>query len=298
MKNSANEGIDQVSQQVQHLQGKICMVTGATGGIGEVTARELAHQGATVIIVGRNSQKCATVVGQIQQSTGNAQVEFMLADLSVQAQVRQVADQFRQKYNRLDVLVNNAGGLFMRRQESADGIEMTFALNHLNYFLLTNLLLDTLKASAPARVVNVASDAHRGGKINFADLQGQQKYRGFAAYSQSKLANILFTYELARRLAGTGVTANTLHPGFVASSFATNNGWFWDKVYPYLTKLIAVTPEEGARTSVYLASSLALEGVTGQYFVKQKAVSSAQVSYDEAAAKQLWQISEALTGLA
>ncbi len=273
------------------------MVTGATGGIGEVTARELARQGATVIIVGRNPQKCATVVEQIQQSTGNPNVEFMLADLSVQAQIRQLVAQFKQKYNRLDVLVNNAGGLFVQRQASADGIEMTFALNHLSYFLLTNLLIDTLKASAPARIVNVASAAHSG-EINFADLQGEKKYSGFAAYRQSKLANILFTYELARRLAGTGVTANTLHPGFVASSFATNNGWFWDKIYRYLARFIAISPAAGARTSVYLASSPAVAGVTGQYFIKEKAASSSKASYDEATAKQLWQMSEALTGLA
>lgn len=273
------------------------MVTGATGGIGEVTARELAHQGAILVIVGRNQAKCMSVVEQIQQATGNPNVEFMLADLSAQAQIRQLAAQFKQKYNHLDLLVNNVGGLFIRRQESIDGIELTLALNHLSYFLLTNLLLDSLKASAAARIVNVSSDAHRGNKIHFDDLQGHQKYRGFGAYTQSKLANLLFTYELARRLAGTSVTVNALHPGFVASSFATNNGWFWNKVYPYLVKFIAITPEEGARTSLYLASSPAVEGITGQYFIKQKAVLSDKASYDQAAAKQLWQMSAALTGL-
>lgn len=285
-----------MSQQAEPLLGKICMVTGATGGIGAVTARELSRQGATVIIVGRNAQKCANVAAQIQQLSGNPNVEFMVADLSAQDQIRQLVAQFKQKYNRLDVLINNAGGLFVQRQVSADGIEMTLALNHLSYFLLTNLLLDTLKASA-ARIINVASAAHSG-EINFADLQGEQKYSGFAAYRQSKLANILFTYELARRMAGTGVTANTLHPGFVASGFATNNGWFWDKIYRYLARLIAISPEEGARTSLYLATSPDVADVTGQYFIKQKAAASSKASYDEATAKQLWQTSEALTGLA
>jgi len=174
---------------------------------------------------------------------------------------------------------------------------MTFALNHLSYFLLTHLLLDVLKSSAPARIINVASDAHQGSVIDFDDLQGRKKYRGFTAYGRSKLANIMFTYELARRLAGTGVTANTLHPGFVASNFATNNGWFYDKIFRQLAKLIAISPEAGARTSVYLASSPDVEGVTGKYFVKQKAISSSPASYDEAAAKRLWQESATLTQL-
>lgn len=284
-----------MTQQGQRLQGKICMVTGATGGIGEITARELARQGAQVVIVGRNRDKCVATVNQIKQQTGNAQIEFMLADLASQSEIHQLAATFKQQYKRLDVLINNAGALFMTRQETVDGIEMTFALNHLSYFLLTHLLLDVLKSSAPARIINVASDAHQGSVIDFDDLQGRKKYRGFTAYGRSKLANIMFTYELARRLAGTGVTANTLHPGFVASNFATNNGWFYDKIFRQLAKLIAISPEAGARTSVYLASSPDVEGVTGKYFVKQKAVSSSPVSYDEAAAKRLWQVSAELT---
>jgi len=284
-----------VTQQAYPLQAKICMVTGATGGIGEITARELARQGAQVIIVGRNRDKCIATVDQIKQQTGNPQVEFMLADLASQKEIHQLAATFKQQYNRLDVLVNNAGALFMTRQETVDVLEMTFALNHLNYFLLTDLLLDVLKSSAPARIVNVASDAHQGSAMPFDDLQSRQKYRGFMVYRQSKLANILFTYELARRLAGTGVTANTLHPGFIASNFATNNGWFYDKVFRQLAKLIAINPEVGARTSIYLASSPAVEGITGKYFVKQKAASSSPASYDEVAAKRLWQVSAELT---
>ena len=286
-----------MTQQEQRLQGKICMVTGATGGIGEITARELARQGAQVIVVGRNRDKCVATVNQVKQATGNGQVEFMLADLASQSEIHQLAAAFKQQHKRLDVLINNAGALFMTRQETVDGIEMTFALNHLNYFLLTHLLLDVLKSSAPARIINVASDAHQGSAIDFDDLQGRKKYRGFTAYGRSKLANILFTYELARRLADTGVTANTLHPGFVASNFATNNGWFYDKIFRQLAKLIAISPEAGARTPVYLASSPAVAGVTGKYFVKQKAIPSSPASYDEAAAKRLWQASAALTRL-
>jgi retinol dehydrogenase-12 len=193
-------------------------------------------------------------------------------------------------------LVNNAGALFSRRQLSRDDIEMTFALNHLAYFLLTHLLLDPLKASASARIVNVSSEAHRGARLDFADLQGQHSYSGWRAYARSKLANILFTYELARRLEGTGVTANALHPGFVATSFGRNNrnitGLFFR-----IAQLAAISPEEGAKTIIHLASSPEVQDITGRYFVKQKAVRSSQVSYDRAAAERLWKVSAELTRL-
>ncbi|MDQ3829839.1 MAG: SDR family NAD(P)-dependent oxidoreductase, partial [Candidatus Tectomicrobia bacterium] len=205
------------------MHGKVCVVTGATSGIGLVTAEALARQGATLIVVGRNSARGAATVSRIQQETGNSAVELMVADLSAQAQVRQLASAIQQRFARLDVLVNNAGALFSQRQLSQDGIEMTFALNHLAYFLLTNLLLDSLKASTSARIVNVSSEAHRRARLDFADLQGQQRYSGWRAYARSKLANILFTYELARRLEGTGIVANALHPGFVATNFGRNN---------------------------------------------------------------------------
>jgi len=194
------------------------------------------------------------------------------------------------------VLVNNAGAFFLRRQESADGVEMTFALNHLNYFLLTYLLLDRLKASAPARIVNVASDSHRGALINFNDLQGKRGYNGFQAYGQSKLANVLFTYELARRLEGAQVTANALHPGFVATNIGKNNGLLARLVMP-IAQLNAIRPEEGARTGVYLASSPDVEGVSGTYFTREKPVQSDPASYDLQAARQLWEISAEMTGL-
>jgi NAD(P)-dependent dehydrogenase (short-subunit alcohol dehydrogenase family) len=220
----------------------------------------------------------------------------MLADLSVQAQVRRLAQEFKRRYSRLDVLINNAGGFFMKRQLSADGIEMTFALNYLSVFLLTSLLLDTLKASAPARIVNISSDAHRRARINFEDLELERKYSGFGAYGQSKLAVALFTYELARRLEGTQVTVNALHPGFVATNLGRNNGWRI-KLFAPLVKLMALSPEEGAETSIYLASSSEVAGITGKYFDKKKAVRSSLASYDETAARRLWEISAEMTGL-
>jgi len=207
----------------QDLSGKICLVTGATSGIGEVTARRLAGMGATVTIVGRSAERAAATAARIKAATG-ATVEILIADLSSQADIRRLANEFLAQHSRLDVLVNNAGAVFLRRLESLDGVEMTWALNHMSYFLLTNLLLDAVRAGARSRIVNVASDAHSGARINFDDPQLKANYNGWRAYGQSKLANILFTLELARRLDGTGVTANALHPGFVASNFGKNNG--------------------------------------------------------------------------
>jgi NAD(P)-dependent dehydrogenase (short-subunit alcohol dehydrogenase family) len=278
------------------MKGKICMVTGATAGIGRATAQILAQQGATVIVVGRDAQKAARTVAQVQGETGNSDVQWLLADLSAQAQVRRLAREFIARHPRLDVLINNAGAFFFRRQLSADGIEMTWAVNHLSAFLLTHLLLDTLQASAPARVVNVASTSHRGARIDLEDLEGERKHRGMRAYGQSKLAMVLFTYELARRLKGTGVTVNALHPGFVATNIGQNNGRLFKLISPLL-RLIARSPEEGAQTSVYLATSPEVAGVTGKYFVDNRAVPSDPISYDEALAQQLWETSATMTGL-
>ncbi len=277
------------------MSGKVCLVTGATSGIGEVTAGELARKGATVVVVGRNPQKCEATVGRIRERTGNPAVEPLVADLSSQVEVRRLAEEFVRRHDRLDVLVNNAGALLMDRRVSVDGIEMTFALNHLAYFLLTDLLLDRLRASAPSRIVVVSSDAHRGVTMDFDDLGGRAKYRGFRAYSRSKLANVLFVRELARRLEGTGVTANALHPGFVASGFFSGDGPAWWAMRR-LAGLFAVTPERGAKTSVYLASSPEVEGVTGQYFVKEKPVEPSWAARDEEAARRLWRVSEEMTG--
>ena len=277
------------------MKGKVCLVTGATSGIGEVTARELARLGAEVIIVGRSPERCAATLGRIRTDTGATAVDSLVGDLSSQADVRRLAGQIRDRCPRLDVLVNNAGGMYLTRRESVDGIEMTLALNHLSYFLLTNLLLPTITAAAPARIVNVASDAHQRGKIDFDDLQCRLRYSGWKAYQQSKLANILFTYELARRLEGTGVTANTLHPGFVRTNFFQDWGGWIGFVTKLGASVIALTPEQGARTSIYLASSPEVADVTGQYFVKEKPARSAPQSHDRAVAERLWRVSEELT---
>ena len=280
------------------MSGRICLITGATAGIGLVTARELAGRGATVAMVGRNETKTRAAVEAIRQQTGNSEVDYLLADLSSQAAVRGVADAFQRRYGALHVLFNNAGAVFMRRQVTADGLELTFALNHLAPFLLTNLLLDTLRASAPARVVTVGSVAHTGAHIPFDDLQQTKgRYSPFGVYGQTKLANIMFTYALARRLEGSGVTANTLHPGFVASNFARNNGPMMN-VAMSLGRPFAINVEKGAETSIYLASSPEVAAVNGQYFYKCKPKRSSQASYDVAAQERLWQVSEQLTGRA
>jgi len=269
------------------MHGKTVLVTGATSGIGHVAARELARMGARTVLVSRNAEKCARSVEVIKKETGNTQLEFIAADLSTKAGVQEAAYEFKQRHTRLDVLLNNAGAMFMSRQVSYDGIEMTIALNHLNYFHLTVLLLDVLKASGSARVINVSSDAHRGGKMDFDDIQSEKNYSGFKAYSQSKLANVLFTYELARKLEGTKVTANALHPGFVDTGFGKNNGGL-AKFAMVLLKPMQRKPEAGAQTSIYLASSPDVEGASGKYFTDSKAVPSDPASYDRAAAEKLW----------
>jgi len=284
-----------MAQSDSSMAGKTCLVTGATAGIGLVTARVLAEKGATVVVVGRSPARADATVAAIRLRTGNPQVDFLVADLSSQADIRRLAGQFLERYPRLDVLVNNAGALFLKRQESVDGIEMTFALNHLGYFLLTELLLDRQKACTPARIVNVSSAAHRRVTLDFDDLQAHRHYRGFRQYSRSKLANLLFTYELSRRLQGSGVTANALHPGFVLSNFGTNNGW-WRLLRP-IFRLMAIDVEEGALTTIYAATAPELEKVTGEYFDEQHAALSSAASHDPDAARRLWQISEQMTGM-
>jgi retinol dehydrogenase 12 len=286
-----------ILERNETMRGKVCLVTGATSGIGEVTARELARLGAEVIVVGRSAERCAATLARIRSATGATAVDSLVGDLSSQGDLRRLAGQIRDRCPRLDVLVNNAGGMSLTRRESVDGNEMTLALNHLSYFLLTDLLLPSLKAGAPARIVNVASDAHRGGKIHFDDLQFKSRYSGWGAYQQSKLANILFTYELARRLEGSGVTANTLHPGFVRTNFFQGWGGWIGFVTKLGASVLALTPEQGARTSIYLASSPEVEGVTGQYFVKEKPARSSARSHDPATAERLWRVSEELTGI-
>ncbi len=272
------------------MQGKSVIVTGATSGIGWVTARELARKGARVILVGRSSAKLSTVAEQIKNQTSNPLVETICADLSTRAGVQFAAHEYKKRHTRLDVLVNNAGAIFMKREQNPDGVEMTFALNHLNYFHLTILLLDLLKATAPARIVNVSSDAHRGQVIDFKNLQGEKEYSGFSAYGRSKLMNLLFSMELSRRLQGTGVTVNALHPGFVASEFGKNNGKFVSLVMRVMSP-IARSVEDGASTSIYLASSIEVEGVSGQYFTDKKPVIPDSAALNSVTAQRLWDIS-------
>jgi NAD(P)-dependent dehydrogenase (short-subunit alcohol dehydrogenase family) len=277
------------------MQGKKVLVTGATNGIGLVTAREMARMGAQVTIISRDAKKCARVTEEINSDTANP-IEFIAEDLSTLAGVRRAAAQFSRHHQHLDVLVNNAGGFFLKRIVTPEGLEKTFALNHLSYFLLTNLLLDLLKVSSPTRIVNVASGSHMGAKIGFDDLLGEKHYAGFRAYGQSKLANVLFTYELARRLVGSSVTVNALHPGYVDTGIPLHNG-FLGGIAKIYARIFAKKPEEGAQTSIYLASSPDVEGVTGKYFVNCLPVESSVESYDKAVAKKLWEVSQKFTGI-
>ncbi len=277
------------------MDGKIVLVTGATNGIGQITARELALRGATVIIVGRDTSRIQFAAEKIRSTAPSGKVHTLMADLSSQAQIRRLAEEFQTQFPRLDVLVNNAGAIFARRQVSVDGIEMTLALNHLAPFLLTNLLLDALKASDHARVVTVASAAHIGMRVPFNDLNHEQGcYRSFVVYGQTKLMNIMFSYELARRLAGDAITVNALHPGFVATNFGKSNGGWWNMMFT-LAQPFAISPEQGAQTSVYLASAPEVAMVTGKYFARRKAVKSSSVSYDREAQRRLWIASAKLT---
>jgi len=280
------------------MRDKTVLVTGATDGIGKETARRLAERGARVFIAGRNAEKGAAAVRDIATNTGTDQAEFLQADLSVQADVRGLAKAVKQRTNRLDVLVNNAGVIMFRREETRDGIEMTFGLNHLNYFLLTHELLDLLKASAPARIVSVASIAHRRAILDFDDLQLSRGFGAWKAYSRSKLANIMFTYALARRLEGTAVTANCLHPGFVSSHFGQNGGFLARTGMALAMRFgNAISVAQGAQTSVYLASAPEVSSQSGLYFDEGKAVKSNHASYDRHAQEKLWDISARMVSL-
>jgi len=278
------------------MTGRTCMITGSTSGIGHATAIGLAKIGADLVLVCRDRSRADQTVAAIRATNENTHVEVMLADLSSQQAIRRLACDYLASDRPLHVLVNNAGVVNLHRTVTVDGIETVFAVNHLAYFLLTNLLLDRLKASAPARVVNVASDAHRFGTMNFDDLGGERSYRTMRIYGQSKLANILFTYELARRLEGTGVSVNCLHPGAVATGLGKNNGG-WAKVIIGMLRPFFRTPESGAATSIFLATSPQVEGISGKYFSNCKETRSSKPSYDAAVARRLWKVSEELTGI-
>jgi retinol dehydrogenase 14 len=278
------------------MGGKVVLITGGTSGIGKAVATALAAMGAEVVVTGRSRERGEAAVEEIRRASGKEGVSLALADLTVQAEVRTLAEEFGRSHDRLDVLINNAGAVFSKRVETADGLERTLALNHLAPFLLTNLLLGLIKDSAPSRIITVSSEARRGAEIDFDDLQSERKYRGFPVYGKSKLANILFTYELAERLRGTGVTANCVHPGAVSTNFGMNNGGVMVLLFRALKPFMR-TPEQGADTLIYLASSPEVEGVSGRYFGDRKVISSSEEPHDVSAQKRLWEASEELTNL-
>ena len=278
------------------MRGKACMVTGANAGIGRATALGLARTGATVVMVCRNTDRGQEALAWVQQESGNSSVRLLLADLSSQASIHRLATDFKALYPALHVLINNAGIIPRRRILTEDGLETQFAVNHLAYFLLTALLLDVLKAGAPARIINVSSQLHGRAPLDFDDLQSERSYNRVLVYARTKLANVLHSYELARMLEGTGVTANCLHPGVVATNLLADATGL-PRAIRFAVRVVRASPEAGARTSLYLATSTEVEGVTGKYFARQRAVPSSKASYDQPAARRLWRISEELTGL-
>jgi len=278
------------------MNGRICMVTGASSGIGKAAALGLARMGATVVMVCRDESRGDAARAEIREKTGSQTVDLLIADLSSQEAIRRLAEEYRGRYDRLHVLVNNAGVYHTKRHVTVDGLEAMFAVNYLARFLLTNLLLDVLKKRAPARIINVAGAYHAKGRIDFDDLQGERDFDGQRANHQSKLADVLFTCELARRLEGTRVTVNCLHPGMVATHLVDK-----DKDFPKLLKLLyrlskplMKSPEKGAETILYLASSPEVEGVTGQYFVNKRVAQSSPESHNVQLARRLWEVSEKL----
>jgi NAD(P)-dependent dehydrogenase (short-subunit alcohol dehydrogenase family) len=281
------------------VKDKICVITGGTDGIGKAAAHALALQGARLLVHGRDPGKGERAVAELIARSGNPAIEFLPADFSSLAEVRRLAAAVMGRTQRIDVLVNNAGGIFVKRAVSRDGYEMTFAVNHLAPFLLTHLLLDTLKGGGPSRIVTTASHAHRGARIWFDDLQATRKYSAMSAYGSSKLANILFTRTLAKRLQGTAVTATCLHPGFVRTSFGSNN-----EFSPLLKRLFGLiarfarSPEKGAETLVYLATSPEVQGASGGYYFDCKPSTPSAAGRDDGTAERLWQVSEQLVGIA
>ena len=279
------------------MAGKVVLITGGTGGIGKATATGLATLGARVGITGRDPARAEQAAADIRAASGNPAVDAFAADMTSQNELRQLAAVVLEAYPRLDVLVNNVGGFWAHRHSTADGLERTFALNHLAPFLLTNLLLDRLKASAPARVITVSSGAQSMGRIEFDDLQGARSYSGQRAYNQSKLANVMFTNELARRLHGTRVMANSLHPGVVRTNFgAEDQAWFFTVISRVVRPLLK-TPAQGAQTPIYLASTPDLEDVTGQFFTNGKPKRANRIAYDIDMTARLWRVSADLVGM-
>jgi retinol dehydrogenase 12 len=278
------------------MQGKVVVITGATSGIGQVAAEKLAAMGARIVMVARNRARAEATLTRLKKDSPNQEHTVHYADLSLLKEMKRVAAEIAAAEPRIDVLINNAGAIFGSRRLTADGLELTFALNHVAYFVVTHGLRDRLLASAPARVVNTASDAHRGNRLDFDDLQSARDYSAFKVYGRTKLCNVLFTRELARRLQGTGVTANSFHPGFVNTRFGDESGG----AHAYgirLAKAFALSPEKGAETLIYLASSPEVEKVTGEYFYKCRPTPPSREAQDDAVARRLWEETARLAGV-
>jgi NAD(P)-dependent dehydrogenase (short-subunit alcohol dehydrogenase family) len=279
------------------MRGKVCVITGATSGIGLVAAERLAAMGARLVLVGRDKARGEATITRIKRRSPGAEIRIHYADLSRLVEMNRLTSEIAAIEPRIDVLINNAGAMFAARSVTEDGLERTFAVNHMAYFVLAVRLKERLVAAAPARIVNTASDAHRGNILDFDDLQSARRYRGLTAYGRSKLANILFTREFARRLAGTGVTVNCLHPGFVATRIADNNGGVFRLGVGVAKSLFALSPEKGAETMVHLASSPDVAGITGGYFAKSRPATPTAAAQDDAAARRLWEESAKIAGL-
>ena len=269
-----------------------CIITGATDGIGKQTAIELAREGYSLGLVGRNKEKGYALLHQIENITGNQSLKYFNADLSIIKNIKKLADDINKEYNSIDILINNAGAYFSRYTKTQEYVEKTFALNHLSYFFLTHLMINTLKSERPSRVINVASRAHFNAKIDINDFQMEKKYRGWNAYCNSKLMNILFTYEAHKRFKESNITFNCLHPGFVNSSFGDNNQGLGKHILTIGKKLIAINVEKGAKTGIFLASSKKVENISGQYFDKSELAKSSKISYSDVMQKKLWSYSE------
>ncbi|TFF95380.1 MAG: SDR family oxidoreductase [Promethearchaeota archaeon] len=277
------------------MRGKNVMITGANSGIGKQTGIDLAKMGATIIMIARNKERAFAALEEIKEASKSEKIDLFIADLSDQDSIRSMVKNFKKNYKKLDVLINNAGIMLTKRRSTKEGYEMTLATNHLGHFLLTSLLLQTLIKSAPARIINVSSVAHKFGNLDFDDLQLEENFNGLLAYGNSKLANIMFTYALARHLEGTGVTVNALHPGTVKTNFGKRNESRWSRLFFKFLHLFFSDVKKGAKTSVYLASSPEIEEISGKYFVKSKLKKSSRASYDEEVQEKLWTISEKLT---
>lgn len=279
------------------MKGKVCVVTGSNSGIGKETAKALAHMGATVVMAVRSRERGESARMEIVEASGNEAVDIMVCDVSSKESIGHFVEEFESRYDRLDVLINNAGAVFGRREDSVDGFESTLAVNYLGPFRLTLGLLPMLRRSAPSRVVNVSSGMHKTGKMDLDDLQGKGKFKGMEAYANTKLMVTTWTYELARRLEGTGVTANVVEPGFVATNLGRNSGSLFNAISFKLVRFLQTTPEKGAETSVYAASAEELEGVTGKSFAKSKETTSAEISYNVEIQRGLWEATVELLGL-